>query len=189
MPVADPARRWAVSEIKAAAEANVSLEPINHSWRSLGRIRGHDGFVIFESFEDNIAVNMGYIFCSGDVWGIDTALLSACTHDAHHFIALRENDFTLSLTQYSSLLSRLGINGPFSWVAGISNVLGRGIYMPKRQGYSYHQQVHGQCMLENIIVDGICNAEDSPALALKPFFERVYESCGTSRPDWLDNEK
>ena len=80
MPIADPARRWAVSEIKAAAEANVSLEPINHSWRSLGHIRGHDGFGVFESFEDNIAVNIGYIFCSGEVWGIDTALLSACTH-------------------------------------------------------------------------------------------------------------
>ncbi len=34
-----------------------------------------------KAFEDNIACQHRIYFCSGEVWGIDTALLSACTTD------------------------------------------------------------------------------------------------------------
>jgi hypothetical protein len=33
---------------------------------------------------------------------------------------------------------------------------------------------------------GFYSPGDAPALALKPFFAKLYESCGISRQEWQD---
>lgn len=41
-------------------------------------------------------------------------------------------------------------------------------------------------MLDIVTATGTYSPGQNPVLQLKPFFEALYESCGISRPSWLD---
>ena len=64
-----------------------------------------------------------YAFVQGEVWSMDTTVLkfepSKVFFDPQNYVH--------SLTAYASLLGRLGVPGPYSWMAGINGLKGRGM--------------------------------------------------------------
>jgi hypothetical protein len=45
----------------------------------------------------------------------------------------------------------------------------------------------GPCAAQSIRADGIYSESDPVYLALRAFFARIYDQCGVSRPDRLDD--
>lgn len=185
-------KSWSVSELQKASTSHSMMQPLNQAWRNLNYVRGPDGFGIYPPCgpKDEPTLGLSYIFKTGEIWSIDTSWCAITNNDGSKFIYINESFFANSLEQYSELLSKLEVPPPFRWIAGVEGVRGRGLYLPRRKGYSYFGNgLRGQCMVDQVIVEGLYTPGDDPILALKPFFEAVYESVGLERPAWLDVQR
>jgi hypothetical protein len=186
-PKLETGRRWSLKELRAAADAPM-IRPLNRKWGVLDHVSGADGFGVYAPAGDEGATyGLVYAFNNGEIWSIDTFRSSSKLQDGRPYIYLHEPDFIECLNEYSAVLKRLGAEEPFKWEAGVTGCKGWGIMPPSRSGYmSFGDRLRGQCMVEEIRVEGAHLSASSPASSLGPFFERVYEACGVERPAWLD---
>jgi hypothetical protein len=53
-------------------------------------------------------------------------------------------------------------------------------------GRGYVDQYTGPCLEETVIETGLLKEGDDARLALKPFFQRLYDACGEERGDYMD---
>ena len=101
-------------------------------------------------------------------------------------IPLDENSFAKSLEEYSAFLSRIQIEPPYRWIAGMEGVKGRGIYLPAPPGRTALRMIHGSCVADHIKVKGLHSPGDAAQQSLRPFFDAIYDNCGLERPAWLN---
>jgi len=192
MPKNDPGKSWSVDNLQIAARRQPMMQPLNRAWSGLGSLRGADGYGVYPTGSDESTYGVGYIFKTGEIWSIDTFILQNAIYRTangdKNVIYLREDDFRESLKEYGMTLRLLGVDGPLQWIAGMEGVRGRAIDVPRqRGGYSSTlDTTRGSCMLDEVVVCGEYNPDEPNADVLRPFFERIYESCGQSRPDWLN---
>jgi hypothetical protein len=162
----------------------VDLLPLDPGWQSLGYLRSYDGFAVYASSLESpqIALDVVIVFTSGEVWAVDAWTLKC--RDGENAILLREEVLAAALGRYSAYLTKLGINPPHRWIAGLQGVKDRGIIIPRRPGtISLNPGPRGICLIDNIICEGDHVADRSPSQSLKPFFTKVFESCGVDRPE------
>ena len=137
-------------------------------WRS----RADDGYAVAIGAGDETPLAVVQAFTAGEVWSFDTFFLSANEASLH----LVERHFTDALCQFAGVLARLGIAGPYKWIAGLEGVRGRQITQENSFG------VH-HCAADLIEADGTFSGESADAnAALEPFFAKVYDMCGLQRP-------
>ncbi len=129
-----------------------------------------------------------YAFTTGEVWSIDTYwLMLRATPEERLVPAYAEQDFRRAFVSYGSCLERLGIPPPYKWIAGMEDLKGRHLYTPTPPNHIRIRQAHdGEGLVDEIVVSGLYSPGDPVGSTLKPFFAKLYESCGLARQDWQD---
>jgi len=190
MPTAKQTRSWSVSDLQSAATQNYFVHPLINASPGYNYFRSHEGFGIFGVTRDprEVTDSIVFIFTTGEMWTIDTRAMDT-EGEQHNFIPPLEEDFRRTMVAYGKFLSiQLGINPPFKWIAGMEGTKGRGLYVPPHRGYMSHRVgPHGKCQLDVITDEGLYSPGDSPAECLRPFFTKLFNSCGLERPEWLDS--
>jgi hypothetical protein len=184
MPVSDPGRKWSVAELKKASNVNGLIMPLLNGAGGYGNIRAPDGIGIYYADGSPTTTDTVFLFNTGELWSIDTYLLNAMAKE--NGISLIEDYFKKALDQYSSVLTNLGIAPPYRWIAGMDGIRGRGIYVPSPPGQiSSFPGPHGRCLLNVVAEEGLHSPGDAPLKSLKPFFFKLFDSCGVNLPEWL----
>lgn len=186
MPELHPGREWLVADVrKVATEGGVAM-PLCQAVGGYGYVRAHDGFGVYRTDNPpNSTCDIVFLFTTGEIWTVDSYYLQAAAHA--NAIPFVEDDFRKALKAYSELLTRRGVAPPFAWIAGMENIKGRGLYVPSRPGYSpIFPGARGKCLVDAVVVEGRHSPGDAPANSLKPFFNKLFDSCGLERPAWLD---
>jgi hypothetical protein len=165
-----------------------NLLPIINGAGGYSFLRSSDGFGMYRAGQNNsdakekfITVDsVAYIFETGEIWSVDTALLSFDRRN----LPFIERYFTESLERYTKLLQSLELDFPYQWIAGISGIKGRHLQYPTQPGYS--RIGPGPISTSDTIeVEGEYNEEQSTTESLLPFFKEIFNKCGLSRPDYL----
>jgi hypothetical protein len=189
MPFFDPGRTWSVDELERAMKTPF-LSPLSRDWGGYSFIRTHEGHGVYSALPEQPATIRAIVFAfkTGEVWSVDTYWLGAYSDDRSRFtVPSEELSFRKALVEYGQFLQRLDITPPFRWIAGMENLKGRVLYLPTRPGY-YRAMPgpDGKCIEDIISESGTYSPGDSPGKTLRPFFQKLYDSCGVAREDWRD---
>jgi hypothetical protein len=179
MPTFDPGKTWTAQELREAAHTD--LQPL--IWSSLFMLRAADG-VGYCNSQERETNSVAFAFETGEIWAIDTWVLG--DHPSNLFVGEIERGWTERLKPYANFLCRLGLQPPYRWIAGVEGVKRRHLQYVAAPGQMHWPGAQGpECLVDEIIVEGSYDGEQSPISALVPFFEKIYNRCGVSRPGYL----
>ena len=170
-PVSSPGRIWKIAELETASNLLV-LVPLCEYGQYSSLVRGSDGVGIHNAPKGEPSPTLVYAFTTGEVWAINAWVLES----ALGRIVLEEDRFSKSLEALALFLKSLGMAGPYRWIAGMEEVEGR--YLDSGTRF----RAYGPCMKNVIEKDGIYRPGDDATLALRPFFDEIFDQCGTERP-------
>jgi hypothetical protein len=161
--------------------------PVSYFWRGYNYVHGPDGYGIYATADDpSSALALVFAFTTGEIWSIDTYWLNVRA-DGQRVVPAAEKDLRRALVEYGNLLQRMGVPHPYRWVAGMEDLKGRALYVPPPPNHHKSFSTHdGECLVDDVIESGLYSPGDLPGPILKPFFVKLYESCGMSRQDWQD---
>ncbi len=153
-------------------------------------MRSHEGYGIYTFFppqHEQIRAIV-FAFTNGEVWGVDTYWLEAYKDQQDRpTIPAVDADFQKAMKNYGRFLQTLGIKPPFRWVAGMENLKGRVLYVPTPPNHTrVRPGPDGKCLIDVVNESGLYTPGDAPGKCLKPFFSKLYDSCGIAREDWQD---
>lgn len=136
-------------------------------------VRGPDGFGYYtRGDEEDEALAVMFVFQSGEVWSAETYNLAM----GDRIVFLDERAFVDGLTSEAEVLKTLGIPGPYKWIAGMEGLDGRSI------GASRGVQPN-RFLVDVVEVEGLFSGDPGDAKeALEPFFVRLFDAAGISRP-------
>jgi hypothetical protein len=186
MPTIDPMRTWSVNELETAMNSP-PISPVSRGWTGASFLRSGEGYGVYTVFSDapELARALVFGFTTGEIWSVDTYWL--LKREGPLVVPDVDQSFRQALISYGKLLQKIGITPPYRWIAGMENLKGRRLYIPVRPGYQRFRPSHdGECLDDVVTETGFYSPGDAPGPALKPFFSRLYESCGVSRQDWQD---
>jgi hypothetical protein len=144
-------------------------------------------YPVFGKDDEERTPGVVYVFMTGEIWSVDAFMVLRPVQNGPMGIALEETLFCNALETYSAFLSKLGVEPPYRWIAGVQKVNGAGLWVPVQPGFTrWEPGPLGTCMLDVVTAEGAYSPGDPAAASLKPFFTRIYESCGLERPVWLD---
>lgn len=191
IPATSPKKTWTSYELQEIAQSGNSLYPFPLVYgQGIDWFRAEDGWGTFSTKEkqDGYIKTGGaaFVFETGEIWAIDTNLLSYDT--SRLFYTDIQNKYVKSLNTYSQFLQRLGIEQPYKWIAGMTGIKGRALGYPAKPGHSWVRDSGPVCLTDTIEVEGNLNAEETALKALLPFFEKLFQKCGRPRPDYLGVE-
>lgn len=179
---------WTITELRnTRGKENITLSPlIGGTGYSL--LRAEDGIGTYVSRNRDTgksitALGTSFVFETGEIWAIDTALLSYAP--SMLFQGEIEKNYSLALGRYVKFLSELGIQGPFRWIAGINGAKGRSFGYPPPPGKAWIDNKGPVCAANQIIVEGLYDGTVTPLESLLPFFKKIFEKCGRERPSYL----
>jgi hypothetical protein len=177
MPIVSPGRTWPPHKLKDhAVGPRANFAPFHVSFvrdTTLSFLRARDGFGVYFAVGATETSSVAFAFWTGEIWSIDTGLLASCPNDLPQ--PLLEKAFSEHLRGYALFLQGLGINPPYCWVAGVTDVNGRRLELPNR---SFSGPL---CLAETITDEGTYDLEQKPAAASQPFFEEIFAECGMPR--------
>jgi hypothetical protein len=187
MPVSDSGKTFAPATLMRAAQAQgiLWLMPIISGAAAWDFLRAADGagmYPVLSSGEDTRAV--GFVFRTGEVWAIDTYALDPPMGNRSG-IPLVEAEMSSALKRYASFINLLGIQPPYRWIGGMEGIQGKGIYIPSRPNYASILGPQGACLSDVVVEEGQYDLATSAGEALLPFFRKLFEECGSERPDYL----
>jgi hypothetical protein len=165
------------------------LNPVSRDWPGLGFLRGPDGYAIYAVLGDERqkARAVVYAFTTGELWSIDTYWLDAMTRENRNEVPNVDQDFRNTLKDYGAFLAKLGIKPPYRWIAGMEDLKGRDLFVPAPPGRTAaFNRPQGKGLVPVVEASGLYSPGDSPAAVLKPFFVKLYDSCGVGRQGWQD---
>lgn len=191
MPLVDPKKRWPSHELKdhAIKDGKMLLAPLSRGAGGYDFLRAEDGEGLFktistsenESNSNSLQIySIAFAFETGEIWSTDTNSLKYM----NEAIPFSESYFTEGIKNYSLFLQSLGIQPPYKWIAGIIGVKGRHLNYPVQPGY-YRNGEGPVCAANLIEAEGVYDGNQSETSALLPFFEKIFNKCGMSRPAHL----
>lgn len=191
MPSVTSDRHWSFAELEQAATISQHLVmPIESGPGSFGHFRADDGFGMYATTSrERGKTSLAYIaFETGEIWTVDAWRLSDGAGSGFNHIPLHEDAFANTLESYGRFLARLGVNPPYHWIAGMEGLKGKSIFIPVQgQQIAYSSNLRGPCVTDIIVSEGTYSPDQTPKAALRPFFCKIYDKCGVTRPAWLDN--
>jgi len=183
MPTVDPGRTWLGAELRKAATEGGLIMPLLRGAGGYGFMRGPDGFGVYAADNPPDCTNgLVFLFSSGEVWAIDSYVLEATA--SGRVIPDIENFYRQALQEYSGVLVKLGIKPPFRWIAGMEGLKERGI-SPSGRMASFRGPI-GTCLVDVVAGEGLYSPGDPVGKSLRPFFLKLFDSCGLDRPESLD---
>jgi hypothetical protein len=171
IPPALPKQKLSVQNLKQTA-IELAVVPLVRMTQTVGFVRGEDGGGFYPVQGADTTNSVAYICNTGEIWVIDAWL-----SQIPQYVELEERIFSATLQQCANLLSRLGIDGPYRWIAGMEGILNRRLVVADRP---YPRL--GTCVVDRIEKDGTYEIGQDPALVLTPFFEEIFDSSGAVRP-------
>ena len=181
IPTTDPGKVWPSYELKnCALYPAVSLTPFNFYNGHVVTLRHEDGIGICElsSPEQDETGAVAFAFETGEIWSIDTVTLAYSQNTL--VMEEIEKQCTNAFDDYQRFLFSLGLRPPYQWIAGITGVKGWQLLKPVPLGMMRPFRSH-TCAKEMIDAKGACDGTQSSASVLLPFFEEIYNRCGTPR--------
>jgi hypothetical protein len=88
------------------------------------------------------------------------------------------------LPRYRYFLTLLGLNAPYRWIAGLTEVKNHQLQFPRAR-YTIPGMPGPICASEHVITEGSYDGEQSPMSTLLPLFKEIYDACGLERPEHL----
>lgn len=193
MPEFDAGTRFTAIELKrAATQMGFPLIQLMDGYSQLGFVRAADGFGVFGMATDRSTVPaVSFAFQTGEIWSVDTYIVDALKRHAdpktRPGLLCFEDRFKLATHRFRLLLIRLGLKAPFRWVAGVEGIKGTGLFYPPRTGqYFPFPGPQGTALVDAVSETGMIDDGESPASALKPFFEKLFGAFNAERPAYLD---
>ncbi|MFN4275845.1 MAG: hypothetical protein ACK4FJ_06055 [Ferrovibrio sp.] len=188
MPKFDSDKRHKIVDIKDwATSSNNFLMPLGGTgWSQFNYMRDSDGFGIYAATkrleDDSQTSAFVFIFETGEIWSADTYILGAMRDKIPYY----EFELVQALDRFSKFLEKLGEPRPYKWIAGYEGIKGRSLAFPPRPGYISLPGGVGTCFDNAVIEEGFLESADSSLEAIKPLFEKIFDKCGVSRPEYLD---
>lgn len=171
LPSSEPKQKLSTQTLKQTA-LQLGIVPLVRPAQSIGFVRGEDGAGFYPVQATDTVNSVAYVFNTGEIWVID-----AWMSQIPQYLELDERVFSATLQQCAEFLRRIGIGGPYKWIAGMEGIQNRRLVLADRPNARL-----GTCIVDRIEKDGIYDASQDPGLALGPFFEEVFEVCGAVRP-------
>jgi hypothetical protein len=171
LPSSEPKQKLNTQTLKQTA-LQLGIVPLVRPAQSIGFVRGEDGAGFYPVQGTDTVKSVAYVFNTGEIWVID-----AWMSQIPQYLELDERVFSATLQQCAEFLRRIGIGGPYKWIAGMEGIQNRRLVLADRPNARL-----GTCIVDRIEKDGIYDASQDPGLALAPFFEEVFEVCGAVRP-------
>jgi hypothetical protein len=189
MPSINPQKTWPTHELKKYAVDNSQLMPLIHPAGGYSYLRASDGEGIYRaggslSEGESIQVDaVAFAFKTGEVWSIETALFS---YSADRLYSTEvEKIFVEGIERYSQFLKALGVDYPYHWKAGLIGMRGRQLSYAPPPGKQWIRDRGPICAADLIEAEGQIESGQTPTTALLPFFEKIFDECGTARPEYL----
>lgn len=180
-------KRWAIPELKEIVRANVnSFYPIYSETGGYSFLRATDGIGMFNvsslpttpESKDLNASSVTFLFENGEIWSIDTDLLSY--YPDMIFDEVIEESFVKGLNNYLAFLRKLGVSDSVKWMAGITGIKGRRLTYDTVRG-SLRFGADPICLTDTIMAEGEFGNDLDPTTTLMPFFTDIFNKCGISR--------
>lgn len=172
--------------LKCGRGPGIALQPL--LWSNMAHLRAEDGIGMYATI-NNLAretstSSVCFAFTSGELWSIDTTVLQISGLKELYFVDIA-SVLVQKLRGYCEFLTGLGLEQPFDWIAGLEGVKGWKLRVPPSPNHVSASS--GQSCLSNpIVAKGVCDIQRSPALILRPFFERLFRACGTTIPGHIE---
>jgi hypothetical protein len=187
MPPFYPGKKWKSFELRAALNQGINLPTLIGPADGTRTIRADDGVgtCITYSPEEQQTDYVAFVFESGEVWAISAYPLR--THRQDIVVGEIEKLLIDGLRRYTQFLTTLGMQPPYRWIAGVTDVMGREIQYPVAPRQIRIPGLGGshKCVSEHIVGEGSYDGKQSPTKAILPFFNEIYNKCGIARPDYL----
>jgi hypothetical protein len=162
---------------RAATSGNFSLMPLVDF--ELGYLLAEDGFGVCNQSSNRITNGVAFAFSSGEVWSIDTNLLTFGDNTIY-FDEIAKH-LANGLSNYARFLSNLGIEPPYSWIGGIEGV-SRMKLVFEGQGSFATYFAQSICMTNSIAEGGQYDGTEDPWTALNPLFREIFKKSATDLP-------
>ncbi len=183
MPAAAPDRTWKITQLKKAALQDqptmVTFGTLSWSSAGIGYLRREDGVgtrVMYN--EDGSTICASMLFTTGEIWGLEVGMPAVSA--PHNIIIADQISWTKSLDNFRTVLLRLGVSGPFRWIAGMEGTFGRKLGPERGRVLS-----GGHCVQHTIEAHGSLSIDEPCEKALRPFFEAISDACGVDYVDPL----
>ena len=125
--------------------------------------------------------SVAFVFETGEIWAIDTGLLTT-DPDAVYFGDL-QRAMTSRLLLYRRFLHNLGIDLPFRWTAGLDGIKGRRLDVQRPgRGISYLGEVF---LKDRIVCYGSYDETQEPLIVLGSFFRELFKGSSMEYRDFL----
>jgi len=171
LPPTEPKQKLSTQSLKQKA-LQLGVVPLVRPAPSIGFVRGEDGGGFYPVQGTDTVNSVAYIFNTGEIWVIDAWL-----SQIPKYLELDERIFSATLKQCADVLSRIGIGGPYRWIAGMEGILNRRLVVADRPN-----AMLGTCVVDRVERDGTYETGGDPALVLTIFFEEIFDACGAVRP-------
>lgn len=174
-PVHEPFKQKALAA--AMSPDGRPIYPLNSDPMTvkIWRTRSSDGFAVAIGVAGETPIAVTQAFSGGEIWSFDTHYMAA----NRQALILQESHFVRALREFAGVLGRLGIAGPYSWIAGMEGAYGRSLIL---QGGTRKLPGDHHCATDVIEVRGNFSGKYEDAdEALSPFFETVFDQCGVVR--------
>ena len=185
MPSTDPGRTWTVAQLRALIQNRVMLPSNWWTSDSLNSYRSHDGTGAYNinSANSGITPTAVHIFKTGEIWAISTSTGTTQSQ----FMPNVEEPFADAFKLYTDFLkTSLAIQPPYRWIAGLEAVRNKRLVLHAPPERWMSGSSTGNCITDQILVDGTYDGAADARLALIPFYEQIFDDCGLSRPARID---
>jgi hypothetical protein len=172
-PKFDPGRTWSVPELASAVTRDgFKFAPfgMGPGAYSTGLLASHDGFGAWVTQGRDITLWTSFVFRTGEVWGVDAISMNT----DREVIRYDPAAMAAALAGYRGLLKRLGVNGPYHWIAGMEGTANRSLapviatfHAP--EGYATGDMITAKGDLEN---------DQDPADAARAYHFAIRIACG-----------
>lgn len=183
-------RKWTLSDLRRCENGarGFVLLPFQDP---TARFNAEDGFGWFSqqigsesSKEGPIKADSAVIaFANGEVWSIDTSWLSWWSGKIH--LGLIVQWFAGKLEDYSSYLKCIGVEPPYTWIAGFEDIDSFLLEWDAPPGKIRVPGYEFPCLTNSIEVEGSFTPGESAQIALRSFFETLCDKCATKPPRHL----
>ena len=186
MPESQPGRIWSISELRQTmSRAGLILYPLGFA-SSWSYIRGADGFgYVPHPPESQTHVSaVSFAFKSGEVWTTYAGPLGTPADGT--FINIEQLVTECFLRCVRFMRDGLQITLPYRWSAGIEGLKGKRMQRFAPPGRGYITPYSGPCVEDVVSGTGLLTESAPVRLALKPFFQNLYDACGEERGDYMN---
>jgi hypothetical protein len=190
LPKVPPGENWSCDELRNSAMGHGTLTLQPFVWTNLNSLRAEDGFGTYSSIgpRDSETASVAFAFETGEVWSIDTFLLSASVAKKRIYFLNIARVFTQRLRDYGAFLQYLGTEPPYDWIGGLDGVKGYRLEVPPPPNH-VNPFPGNACLAEVVSARGTYSPQQPTSVTLRPFFDQIFRKCSTKFPEYLDLEK